>query len=552
MSSFKIIFFICVLTILGGFLHFYDLNWGAPFYFHPDERNIASSISQLHYPDQLNPHFFAYGTLPVYTIYFTGILVHGLSITKLFPLHNFVQLTNNFTSQLPFEEALVTSRFYSALFATLLIPILFFVGKKVKNTTTGTLAAIFGAASVGFIQFAHFGTFELWTTFFSVLLFWVCLCVCEKVTLSRILLLALLLGILVSIKISNFALIPLPIIVIFGKEFVHSGKKKQVYRMCADIVIVILYALLIFLITNPYVVFDYDSFRSSIRYESNVAFGTLSVFYTGEFKHTVPVIYQFIKVYPFLLNPYLTSLFVLALFSALYVFFTKKQKKLLLLLLFWGVLFFSQATVHVKWIRYMVPTIPFVYLIVAIYMTDLFKQIPHRLFNALFISIAICISIGISCAFFITAYVHLDTRMAAEVWAKKNIHADEPILSEVYDMGIVAFNQDFPHIDLFNFYDLDSNSPNYNQTTLDEALAKHTYFILPSQRVIKVRGQNKKDFPNGNKFYTLLQKNKTAFRKIYETPCDIFCKIAYLGDPIYSYEGTATVFDRPTVTIYKK
>ena len=51
------------------FFVFYNLNWGAPFYFHPDERNIASSIVQLKFPDNLNPNFFAYGAFPIYLIF---------------------------------------------------------------------------------------------------------------------------------------------------------------------------------------------------------------------------------------------------------------------------------------------------------------------------------------------------------------------------------------------------------------------------------------------------------------------------------------------------
>src|SRR5258708_24874348 len=98
---------VTILTAFAGFLHFYNLNWGAPFYFHPDERNIASSVSQLRFPSQMNPHFFAYGSLPIYTIYFTGVLINV-----------FNQLSS---STVPFELAILISRFYSAFFAMLLI-----------------------------------------------------------------------------------------------------------------------------------------------------------------------------------------------------------------------------------------------------------------------------------------------------------------------------------------------------------------------------------------------------------------------------------------------
>src|SRR5882757_7591233 len=119
--------FLTLLTLLGLFLHFFNLNWGSPWYFHPDERNIASAVSQLQFPDQMNPHFFAYGSLPIYTIFFTGLLTH------LFAL-----------PQIRFDEAIVISRAYSAFFATLLIPMLYFIGKRLKDETTGLFAAVLG------------------------------------------------------------------------------------------------------------------------------------------------------------------------------------------------------------------------------------------------------------------------------------------------------------------------------------------------------------------------------------------------------------------------
>jgi len=89
---------ITVLMCLGAFLRFYNLNWGAPFYFHPDERNIASSISQLRFPNQMNPNFFAYGSLPIYKIYSAGLIINQF---------------RNF--QLPFNQAIIIGRFFYSI-----------------------------------------------------------------------------------------------------------------------------------------------------------------------------------------------------------------------------------------------------------------------------------------------------------------------------------------------------------------------------------------------------------------------------------------------------
>src|SRR5438552_10622289 len=109
----KNIILLILLILVGVFFHFFNINWGAPFYFHPDERNIASSVSQLKFPRQMNPNFFAYGSLPIYTIYFTGVLANTLSHTTL-PI-----------TDVSLSQAIIISRFFSALFSLALIPLLF-------------------------------------------------------------------------------------------------------------------------------------------------------------------------------------------------------------------------------------------------------------------------------------------------------------------------------------------------------------------------------------------------------------------------------------------
>lgn len=150
-----------ILIILGTILRFTNLNWGSPFYFHPDERNIASAVTQLQFPDQLNPHFFAYGGLPIYTIFFLGLSTNFFSVCH-FSLN---------TCHVPFEQAIIISRLLSASLSVLLIPLLYLVGEKLYGKKAGLIAAAFATFSVGFIQFAHFGTYEMSLAFFSTLLF---------------------------------------------------------------------------------------------------------------------------------------------------------------------------------------------------------------------------------------------------------------------------------------------------------------------------------------------------------------------------------------------
>ena len=148
-------------------------------------------------------------------------------------------------------------------------------------------------------------------------------------------------------------------------------------------------------------------------------------------------------------------------------------------------------------------------------------------------------------------YVLPDTRIRAVTYAKQEIPGNATILSEVYDLGIVPFNPHYSDVTLFNFYEMESMTPESNPEQLRSLLSRTEYVILPSQRLFKTRTTDFDRFPQSGEFYTqLMQEN--GFTKIYETPCTLPCRLVYLGDPIFSYEGTATVFDRPTVMMYKK
>src|SRR6266567_1294210 len=76
------------LALLGLILRLYGLNWDDGNSFHPDERQILFHVTTLSMPHSfaeflnpanspLNPHFFAYGSFPLYLLAALGnVLVH--------------------------------------------------------------------------------------------------------------------------------------------------------------------------------------------------------------------------------------------------------------------------------------------------------------------------------------------------------------------------------------------------------------------------------------------------------------------------------------------
>lgn len=537
-------FYVLLFILSGIFFRLYNLSWGSPFFFHPDERNIASSISQLSFPDKLNPHFFAYGSLPIYITYFAGVLINFFE--------NLFSQSVKDLRIVSFENAILTGRVISSFLSIASLLLIYWSGMRFFGKTAGIISLLLASLSVGFIQYAHFSTFESWLTFFTLLLFYSLTLYALNNKFSHLLLSSVVLGILISIKISSLIYLPLCILIFFILDLkLFLKKKKKTFALFEQIILrLCMFAgitILMVNFTSPYFWIDNNAFITSLKYESDVALGTLRVFYTQAFENSIPILYQSNKVYPFILNPILAIVSVISISIAILFYIRNRDIKILLVLIFLIVTYLSQAFLFVKWIRYYIPTLPFIYLIFGIILAGFLKS---KLFNkrirVISVSFILLISFIYSVAYFKTVLYSPDTRIEASEWAKNNIKRDAPILSEVYDLGIVPFNRYFNSIVLHNFYDLETE--NNNSKELSDLLTNSEYIIFPSHRILETRLANPAVYPRGHAFYASVT-NK--YLKIYQTPCDIFCKILYLGSPQFSLEQTASVFDRPTVTIYK-
>lgn len=540
-----IILFLFILS-LSIFLRFFNLNWGEPYFFHPDERNIASSISELKFPEEMNPHFFAYGTAPIYTAYFIGIAGNYIA--------NIIEPIPDLLS-VRFEQAILILRVISALLSIFIIYLIFDLIKKSLGEKYAVLAASLAGLNVGLIQYSHFGTFEIWLSAFSLLICKFCFDYLNSRNKIWLIYMAIVFGVLLSIKVSSIIILPIITTTIVVNKFKTRKDFKKVsnyINAVALLLITILISISIFTIFFPFAFIDFKSFFESMNYESSVALGTMKVFYTGGFENTVPIIYQLLYVYPYIFNPINFLLFIFLLPFVVKRLFKEKENLLILSIVFFLAIFLSQAFFYVKWIRYYIPTIPFL-LIVMIFGIKSFaesfkKEKRYLIFSTLFVVLIISALI-FSLSYFKTVLFDKDTRIVASEFAEKNLSSNSKIISEVYDLGIITFNNNFPNITLFDFYALDDGfQKKTKKDELEELIFKSDYLILPSQRLIRNRIINKEYFSEGYKFYKDLD---SKFNLIYKTPCDIFCKILYLGDPIYATEETADIFDRPTIYIYE-
>lgn len=536
-----------LLLILLVYTRFVNIRWGLPYSFHPDERNMAAAIQQLFCKEAtlecFNPHFFAYGQLPLYLGYFLIKIDHFL-------LGGFGRLGGLVT----YVEAVVALRIISAVasivtvFLSLnIIYLLDNLRSKTQDLRLKLIVLLLFIFSPGLIQFAHFGTTEsLLIMFFTGVIYLSLLFLSKSANLKNFILKSgIICGLAIGTKVSAGIFIFIPLLVILF-EIRRLSMKKIVKAGGAFIVCTMLF----YFISSPYNFLSSREFLSTLRYESSVAFGSAAVFYTRQFLDTVPVLFQFLYIFPYALGPIALVLF---LFSFLLLPFNSKYN---LLRLSFFIYFLFNAFLFTKWTRFMAPLFPLMLIFAVMMLISLKIRLNHVLYNLLLIVFSLLMIVpGLA---YISIYTNQDVRIQASKWIHSNVPIRSTILSEignVVDIPLPLPNYQFPISNFqtipFNFYDLDKNDELKNQ--LNSYLLTIEYIIVPSRRIFM--DHSKERYPFVNNYYKKLFSGELGFKKIAEFSS--YPKIELFGKKLIEFkdekaEETWSVFDHPVIRVYKK
>ncbi|MEK7633412.1 MAG: hypothetical protein AAB437_01045 [Patescibacteria group bacterium] len=522
-----VVIWLLVISLLI-YSRFVNLGWGLPYPMHPDERNMAiavqnlnCSISNIKYQisnlkECFNPHFFAYGQLPLYL----GYLLIGI----LKGFKNFGNLVINF------EEAMMSLRVISTLASVINTIIIIKIINLITKKNSYFLSFIFFLLimfSPYAIQFAHFGTTESFLMLFYSLIIYYCLLFTQKEIHNSkfIILSSLISGLVVATKVSSIIFIAVPIIAILSSLRSWDRYKNLIKFGLLTTIFIILF--------SPHNLINFHDFVSSIRYESDVALGKILVFYTRQFVNTVPILFQLTKVFPYALGWPVWILGGLGILGLGW-----KDRKINLLRFAFLVYFIPSAFLFAKWSRFMAPVLPLMTVFAIVF---LLRIRVIKIIKIIIIILAILPGVA-----YLSVYQNSDVRFQASEWIYKNIPENAYILSEtanVVDIPITSQkskvkSQNYQVIS-FDFYDLDE-SPEL-QSELKEHLEKADYIFVPSRRIFA--NHPKKKYPMLNQYYNDLFNGKLGFIKVAEFS-------AGLNDE--QAEETWTVFDHPVIRIYKK
>lgn len=509
------------LILTGGFLRFYNLNWDSGNLLHPDERNIANAVSHIHFFDELNPNFFAYGGFPIYLARAAGDLM--------------AQFTGNNSWVADWGQINIITRFLSAVFSTLTIIPLYLLAKKVAGRETAALSIGFYAFTVSSIQAAHFGTVESMLVFMVVFLCFLSVRLINKPSMRSYLYCGIILGLAIATKMTALFFIIIPL----------TAHILAPYKSHKRFIALLLSTVAVFTLFSPYTFLNWDKFVESMRYESAVVTGTLSVPYTLQFTNTAVYLYQ-IKNLFWQMGP--AAFFIIPGIIFLVIKAILEKNKIAIVLIIFPVLYFAYVGLwQAKFIRYMLPIIPFLIITISYFLVLLKKEflLIGRTFIALFLLITIFWAIS-----FFSIYTREQTRITASKWIYSNIPFESKILGEHWDDGlplsIPPFTEEKYRRELLTIYEPDNQSKiNYYAAQLSTA----DYIIINSRRLYGTLMYLPDKYPVTSRYYKLLFDEKLGYKKAAE-----FSSYPSLFGITINDDGSEEsfqVFEHPKVIIFK-
>jgi hypothetical protein len=423
------------------------------------------------------------------------------------------------------------------------------------NRRVAAITALLFVFCVSSIQIAHYSITESFLTLCVVTICWLCVRLAEKPDVARYGVLGVLQGVALGAKTAAISFLAFPFfahaIVLYrnrGKRGEHEPKWGE-YNWLAIMSLAL--ALVVFFICSPYTVLDYENFRASMVYENGVVRGTVPVPYTRQFVGTTPYLFWLKNLF-WQVGP--VAIFCYIGMALLFVrTFRRLDWRIGLLLTFPILYFLYVGAWHTKFIRYMMPLIPFL-LIAGSYCLWLIWQ-KMAATNRAKLGKAIAGTMVVVTALwglaFFSIYFQEQTRIAASRWIHQNVPAGSTLYGEHWDDGlpvrVEGVEQRPYNVQQLEIYNED------NAAKLEyyaDKLSTGDYIVLNSRRLYGTLMHLPEEYPLTSQYYRLLFSGQLGYEKVAEFTAypKLFGFIPINDD---ASEETFQVYDHPKVIVFQ-
>lgn len=505
--------------LVGGALRLYNVNWDQGYLFHPDERMILMTIGGLALPwpldwdlllspqSPLNPHFFAYGSLPLY-------LLKGVA-------HLLALVQANLSD---FEHIRLVGRSISAIFDTALIALVYVLGSRLYDRRTGLLASVFVAFTVLHIQLSHFYTVDTLLTFFIVLAMLCAVQVMRRGSLAASAWMGVCTGLALATKVSvaPFGLTVLAAWLLWAARGERPADVAPWRRVIAGGLLAGVLAFVVFILGEPYAILDWDSFIKRVVEESNMVRGVADLPYTRQYINTPAYAYQIWHTTVWGMGIPLGLVAFAGMAWAVVRGVVRRRNEELLVLSWVLVYFLITGSFMVKFLRYMLPLLPFLCVLGAAAVFALKDWLVQRasLWSRAVLPV-IAIGVLLPTIFYAFAFANVYTQphpwIQISEWMYKNLPANSIIATEHWDdrlpLGMTIDKQwrtaeSFGHKDMANYEEDNAVKLSWMVDNIRSA----NVIVLATNRLYGSIARLPDRYPLTTAYYELLFSEKLGFK----------------------------------------
>lgn len=516
------------IVLLGALARFWNLNWDHGAYIlHPDEWALNQVVRRLG-PD-LNPHFFFYGSFPIYLYRATASILTWLTGADW----------------LDTSRVSLVGRFYSALASTMVLPVVFLAGRRLWGVTAGLLAAALAACAPLLIQAAHFGTVDSMLTLGGVTILWLSLRIAAGAGWGTLISAAVVLGLAMATKLTAASFLLMPSIACFARGIELPAVRRYLLFFALSFAVT--------LAASPYYLLAWNELWSAIVQQAQELNGGYKLAYTWQFIDTTPYVFEGTNLLLWGVG-LATGITALAgwLWCVICLILRRGPIVPLLTLIVWPTFYFLYiGTWEARFVRHTLPLVPSLCLFAAGILTSLLGYKSSLVARTLSRSAVVLVVIfsalwGLA---FLSVYTSTDTRLAATDWFRANVPTGEDIVVEDKDTLIPLPDASHP-VQTYRLGVIEPTTPDSSAkvSSLASTLSSGDYLVISSRRW-SATIPRLSNYPITARYYDLLFNGKLGY-----IPAATFSSPPSIGPltfPDDSAEETFQVFDHPTVRIFR-
>ena len=514
------------LFLLALAVRLFGLDFDQSHWFHPDERRIAEAVSQLSFkPLQLNPHFFAYGSFPLYVTRAATAVVAAVD-----------------PGAASYGSAIMVGRALSAIWGAATVALLALLGRRLYGEGVGLLAGVLLAATVLHVQNSHFATNDVALTFLALFALALAVGAAESGRLRDFAGTGVAIGLAVATKFSALPLVlPLAVAV-----FIRWRREKQLARPMISLGLAAGCALAAFAAAQPYALLDARAFLQDILEQGRMVRTAGLVPYTTQYVGVPKVLYDLREMVLWGMGPLLG---VAALVGTARRVWRRPAEipGTDWVLLAWVVPTLAlTASFDVKFMRYLLPIYPVLVLLGAAWLHGW----AGRSRSGRWVRAAVVAGTALYLLAFLSIYARPHTAVSASAWFYEHVPPGSKVLSQEWDEGfplpLPGGDPGSYRVAAFPYYDADGPG---KIARLAGELAASDVVVLQTKRIYGAVSRAPEKYPLTDNYFHLLFAGDLGYTLVK----DVASRPGLFGVdlPDELADESFSVYDHPKAVIFR-